>query len=271
MLKISDFSKLSRISIRMLRYYDEKNILKPLIIKENGYRYYDPKQLKTASHINYLRYLGFRTEEIRKLLSIYRKPEEMIQYLSIQKETLIRERKQLDEKISALTCTVQKLKQEEVMMNYQVEIKTIESKDVMTRRAIIPSYDKEGLLWKGLFNELAECQMDVQIVENGMTAAVFYDEGYKEKEVDVEIMIEVKGNYQDTENIHFKKFPATKVASVTFNGSYTHITDVSYHIAQWISDHGCEITGPDFSIYHIGHLQTQNPDEFVTEICYPIR
>ncbi len=36
MLKISDFSKLSQISIRMLRFYDDKDILKPIIIKENG-------------------------------------------------------------------------------------------------------------------------------------------------------------------------------------------------------------------------------------------
>ena len=30
MLKIGDFSKLSRITIRMLRYYDEIDLLKPL-------------------------------------------------------------------------------------------------------------------------------------------------------------------------------------------------------------------------------------------------
>ena len=29
MLKIGDFSKLSRVSVRMLRYYDEIGLLKP--------------------------------------------------------------------------------------------------------------------------------------------------------------------------------------------------------------------------------------------------
>lgn len=32
MLKIGDFSKLSRISIRMLRHYDEIGLLKPSMI-----------------------------------------------------------------------------------------------------------------------------------------------------------------------------------------------------------------------------------------------
>lgn len=50
MFKISDFSSLSRISMRMLRFYDEKGILHPSIMKANGYRYYEAKQLITACY-----------------------------------------------------------------------------------------------------------------------------------------------------------------------------------------------------------------------------
>ena len=41
MLKIGDFSKLSRVSIRMLRHYDELGVLRPVKIDpDSGYRYY---------------------------------------------------------------------------------------------------------------------------------------------------------------------------------------------------------------------------------------
>ena len=41
MLKIGEFSKLSRISIRMLRHYDEIGLLKPAEIDRfTDYRYY---------------------------------------------------------------------------------------------------------------------------------------------------------------------------------------------------------------------------------------
>lgn len=41
MLKIGDFSKLSRISIRMLRHYDEVGLLLPENVdKFTGYRYF---------------------------------------------------------------------------------------------------------------------------------------------------------------------------------------------------------------------------------------
>lgn len=40
MLKIGEFSKLSRISIRMLRHYDEAGILKPQSVDSvTGYRF----------------------------------------------------------------------------------------------------------------------------------------------------------------------------------------------------------------------------------------
>lgn len=271
MLKISDFSKLSRISIRMLRFYDDKDILKPMIVKENGYRYYDPKQLLQASHIQYLRYLGLSTSQIKHIFSHFQNNQNIQKYLQDHLNELKDEQNQINEKIDALTKTIEKMKKEDVMMHYQVEVKTIPSKYMMCKRAIIPSYEKEGLLWQGLCHEIQETNMDIEKVENGLVMAVFHDPGYKESEVDVEIRTEVKGCYEDTENIKFKHIPEVQVASITFTGGYEHITDISYNIAKWISEHHYEICGPDFSIYHVGYFQTNNPEEFVTEICYPIR
>lgn len=49
MLRIGDFSKLSRISIRMLRYYEKHNLLKPRYVdEESGYRFYAHEQIFEA-------------------------------------------------------------------------------------------------------------------------------------------------------------------------------------------------------------------------------
>lgn len=49
MLKIGEFSKLSRVSIRMLHHYDEIGLLVPAQIDHfTGYRYYREEQLTTA-------------------------------------------------------------------------------------------------------------------------------------------------------------------------------------------------------------------------------
>ena len=55
MLKIGEFSKLSRVSIRMLRHYDEIGLLKPFEIDPfTGYRYYHEDQLPIVGRISKL-------------------------------------------------------------------------------------------------------------------------------------------------------------------------------------------------------------------------
>ncbi len=50
MLRIGDFSTLSRITIHMLRHYDEIGLLKPALCDEfTGYRYYNEDQLPVAT------------------------------------------------------------------------------------------------------------------------------------------------------------------------------------------------------------------------------
>ena len=52
MLKIGEFSKLSRVSVRMLRHYDEIGLLKPAEIDRfTDYRYYREDQLPTMCRI----------------------------------------------------------------------------------------------------------------------------------------------------------------------------------------------------------------------------
>src|SRR5687767_871084 len=70
MLKIGEFAALARISIRMLRHYDEMGLLKPAQVdSESGYRYYKLEQLPRLNRILALKDLGLSLEEIRWLLN----------------------------------------------------------------------------------------------------------------------------------------------------------------------------------------------------------
>ena len=70
MLKIGDFSKLSRNSVRMLRHYDEIGLLTPEATDAfTGYRYYTEAQLTQANRIASLKAMGFGLAEIAALLS----------------------------------------------------------------------------------------------------------------------------------------------------------------------------------------------------------
>ena len=70
MLKIGEFSKLSRVSIRMLRRYNEVGLLLPAETDPiTGYRYYSEDQLPAAGRITALRDMGFGLAAIEQLLA----------------------------------------------------------------------------------------------------------------------------------------------------------------------------------------------------------
>ena len=72
MLKIGEFSKLSRISVRMLRHYDEIGLLKPAEIDRfTDYRYYREDQLPAAGRIAALKDMGFSLADIVRILEVY--------------------------------------------------------------------------------------------------------------------------------------------------------------------------------------------------------
>lgn len=59
MFKIGDFSQMSRVSIRMLRHYDELGLLKPASVEPfTGYRYYSAHQLSRLHRIQVLKEMG---------------------------------------------------------------------------------------------------------------------------------------------------------------------------------------------------------------------
>lgn len=65
MYKIGEFAKITDMSIRTLRYYDEINVLKPgYVDKFSGYRYYTDENLSDVELINFMKYVGFSLEEI---------------------------------------------------------------------------------------------------------------------------------------------------------------------------------------------------------------
>ena len=66
---VHTLAKLSGISIRTLHYYDEIGLLKPAYIAENGYRYYQEKQLLLLQQILFFRELGFTLKQIQKILA----------------------------------------------------------------------------------------------------------------------------------------------------------------------------------------------------------
>ncbi len=121
-----------------------------------------------------------------------------------------------------------------------------------------------------VWNMLGECQPPLVPAVPCLASAQFLDMEYKEENVEVMISMNVKGTYQDTEHVKFKTLPAVRVASCIMKGGYEQMNDVTATVISWIKANGYTVSGPMFNIYHVSPAQTQNPEEYVTEVCFPI-
>ena len=70
MLKIGEFSKLSHLTVKALRFYEKEGILLPASTDEwTGYRFYETSQLEAAARIRAYRQLELSIDEIKAIFA----------------------------------------------------------------------------------------------------------------------------------------------------------------------------------------------------------
>lgn len=151
-------------------------------------------------------------------------------------------------------------------MRFDVTVKTIPERYAATVQMVVPHYEDEGVLW----GMMAECKTPLVPAEPCLAAATFLDTEYREENVEIMVSMTVSGTYADTEHVKFKTLPAVKVASCVVRGSYDQMGEATATMASWINENGYRANGPMFNIYYVSPNETQNPDEYVTELCFPI-
>ena len=251
----------------MLRHYDEIGLLRPAETDPvSGYRYYSAAQLETSERIRALKDMGFSLSVIGCLLKC-EDTEEMNNLFRIREEEVRKEAEAAAYRLKLLETARRRLRKEEKMI-YNVTVKTIPARRVASVRMTVPSYENEGIAWGVLCEETD--RMHLVPDDPCLCCAVFHDDEYKESDVDIEVTKSVIGDYPDTEHVRFRTEPAARVASAIHNGSYRGLDAAMGNVARWVQENGYEIAGPTFFIYHVSPHETENPDEFVTEICYPV-
>ena len=114
---IHKLSKLSGVTTRTLRYYDEIGLLKPARVAESGYRIYAQEQVDTLQQILFYRELGVPLEEIKKLLSAPDFDRE--QALSAHLAALHTKRERLDSLIETVTKSIGAMRGEISMSDHE--------------------------------------------------------------------------------------------------------------------------------------------------------
>ncbi len=168
-----EIAKLTGVSLRTIRFYDAKGLLKPVSHSEAGYRYYDRDSVDRLQRILVLKYLGFSLQQIEEMT----KAEDTIEpQLSRQKALLLQRKKQLEEIIATLE-TMEKSSGEE-RWNYLLQLlnmltdeekvkKQYETSENLERRIRLHDYSTSPQDWMNWVYERMQPEAGERILEIG--------------------------------------------------------------------------------------------------------
>ncbi len=269
MFKIGEFSKLVRVSPRMLRHYEKCGLLHPAETDAfTGYRRYSAGQIPLIMNIRVLRSLGFSIDETEDILPHWGDKAYMNRVLRAKAgavQSAIEAEQAKLEQIMKIIATIEK---ETDSMVYEVELKKLPAVKVLTLRGIIPKYNEEGILWEKLGRYIGE--KGIACHSDGYST--YYDEEYKEEGPDVEIAIpvDVLGN-NDGAFVYKEYGEIPLAATVRFTGPFDGGYDAAdKKLAEWMEENGYTFAGPMRGHVLVSPDEEPNPEKWTTEIEVPV-
>lgn len=261
MLTIGEFSKLSHISSRMLRYYDGIGLLCPTHTgQENRYRYYDVSQLQTLLKIENLKKYGFSLTEIKELLPL---PQEIIA------KRIHHRRLKAYEELSEMRKTLRQMEDDLIKMEesdfmqkkYHVIVMETPQQRVFGIRKGINIAETHAL-----FQELKEETAKRGIKRAGATQLLYHGAEFSYENMDVEAQVQVTGEHPD-----IKQIPAQLCAATTHTGPYEDIRYAYDAICAWMAEHPeYKSSGPAIERYLKDEDTVSSPEELETGVLFPI-
>lgn len=269
MIRIGDFSKLSRVSVKTLRYYDETGLLKPVHVDPfTGYRLYEYSQLSVLHRILALKDLGFSLEEIGRLLGDGLSVEQMRGMLKLREtEARYRVREEAG-RLERIGAWLRQIEQEDSMSQYDVVIKSADEIKVASVRGVVPTPPEQGGLWQELEGYLAQ----ERVHPTGACFTLYHDDEYKERDWDLEVCEPIDAELGESKDVKVQTLPAVETLACTIhNGPFVTIGEAYNAIGKWITDNGYRIVGPCREIYlHAAEPVSQTDPSTVTEIQFPV-
>lgn len=270
MIRIGDFSKLSRVPVKTLRYYDEVGLLKPVEVDpSSGYRFYEHHQLSTLYRILALKDLGFSLEEIGRFLDDGLSVEQMQGMLKLR-ETEARQRVEEEaQRLERIKIRLRQIEQENTMSKYDVVIKKIDAMKIASVRGVVPQPPDQRTLWDELMSHLH--QQNARMI--GTPMAIYHDPDHRERDWDIEVCMPIADGLQPGENIKVYELPEVEnMACVVHEGPFATLFEAYDALAKWIDENGYQIVGParELNIKMPEKMGDQNDPSTINEVQFPV-
>ena len=267
MYRIGHFSKINRVSIKTLRYYDETGLLKPAFVdEENNYRYYTTEQLMDVQKIISLRQIGFSINEIKKILD----GENMEGIFEQRKMELMYDIVESKTQLQKINTYLNQLKGG-LFMEYQVAIKELPEVIVYSKKINVKNYDEFFDVIPKIGEEIKKANPDLKTLIPEYCFHIYSSGEYKEEDIDLEFCEAVTEFGKNSGDIVFKKVPTVKEAATVFHkGPYSSLGQTYAFLFKWIEDNGYKAVESPRESFIDGIWNKKDESQWLTELQIPV-
>lgn len=263
MIKIGEFSKLSHLTIKALRFYEKEGLLIPKSIDNStSYRLYETSQLEDAAKIKSYRQLDLSIEEIKAI----KNGGDFKEIFATKAEILQKQKENIDARLSIINHILQEDK-----IKYQVTKKEIPATIVYYAEVKIPNFSSAMELIPKIEEVYKTLNPKEKFPDPNYEFCEYLDEENKTSDILIRFNKAVKTIGEESNRIKFKKIPAVKVLSILHKGSYDEIGEAYAYIMKYADKNNYKIADFSRECYIDGIWNKESTKDWLTEIQIPIK
>jgi len=264
---IGQFSQITGLSVKTLRFYHEKGILIPYSVDDaTGYRSYDETKIEKARIIMRLRQMEFSIEDIAAVLGECNDEADILNYLARQKNALqqrIQQDRDIVRSLNEIISTEKAAKQLLEGGSYSVEEKSIQP--VMIA----------GIRMKGKYNDCSAgfSRLGEAIGRYicGKALCLYFDGEHRDGDADFETCFPIRKEVA-AEGVSVRILPGGRCLTLVHRGAYDQLGRSYAKILRQADGQKLKISLPTREIYvkGPGMIFQGNPKNYLTEIQLPV-
>jgi DNA-binding transcriptional MerR regulator len=263
-LSIGDFSLMTHLSIKTLRYYHQVGLLEPAEVDPHtGYRYYRVEQIPTAQIIQRFRDLGMPIDEVKAVLEA---PD-----LDTRNALISAHLRRLEGELEQTRQAVLSLRNllEPALAPISVEHRTLPATQAIGIQEVVDLSDL--LVWyHGALGELYATIAVQGVQPSGPSGGLFSSDLFHYERGEVTMFVPIAGQMQTVGRVSPLVVPAAELAVTVHCGSHTNVNATYGALGAYVSKHALAVVGPVREYYLVDARTTNDATQWRTEIAWPI-
>ena len=263
-IAIGDFSRACHLSVKTLRHYHDVGLLEPSDVDPgNGYRYYSEDQIPVAQVIRRLRGLQLPVADVKSVLAASDS--------EARNRVIVEHLDRLELELAQTRSAVAELRN---LLERPEAAEPIERRTVPPTPAvgIQETIDREDALswWQGALGELKATLQAQRFQASGVSGGLYASEIFQHGRGEATVFIPTVGSVKEVGRVVPLIVPEAELAVTRHHGSPADI-DLTYGaLGAYVRKHEISIEGPLREYYVVGLIDTDEQDQWETEIAWPI-